>query len=211
MDKAAAKGQRLSVYFFNGKAGHGKISSWEACRDDAIKRDYFYAKKARVLNELPKSEKARLDELSSVVRDDSQGEEPGSARTDEEELVFVNSLSDNDRAYWLGHRGLGNSQKAEVAWLEKQGYSYVEREVSSFAVDSGMSTKRRTKRMTVLQALAGGIWGGKGGAGAGDGTEQAGPSSSVMVEGSGGAGEFVMQSNPMAAALAEAESDGAVL
>ena len=86
MDKAAAKGQRLSVYFFNGKAGQGKISSWEACRDDAIKRDYFYAKKARVLNELSKSEKVRLDELSSVARDDSQGEEPGSARTDEEEL-----------------------------------------------------------------------------------------------------------------------------
>jgi hypothetical protein len=31
-----------------------------------------------------------------------------------------------DRRFYEGHRGLGNSQKAEVAWSEEMGYAYEE-------------------------------------------------------------------------------------
>ena len=34
------------------------------------------------------------------------------------------------------YQGLGNSQKAEVAWLEEQGYAYEEREVGAFTYAS---------------------------------------------------------------------------
>ena len=44
------------------------------------------------------------------------------------------SLSEEDRQFLEGHKGLGNSQKAEVAWLEKQGYAYEEVDVRDFAL-----------------------------------------------------------------------------
>jgi hypothetical protein len=126
----------LVVYFFNGRVGRGKVASWDACSDDATKRDFFSAKKARVLMELPEGENARVQALSDVRRDDSLGGEPGSDRTDEEERIFVGSLTEDELVFWSSHKGLGNSQKAEVAWLEEQGYAYEEREVSAFTYAS---------------------------------------------------------------------------
>jgi hypothetical protein len=51
---------------------------------------------------------------------------------DEEERLFVTSLSEDDRRFYEGHKGLGNSQKAEVAWLEEMGYEYEEMDVRDF-------------------------------------------------------------------------------
>jgi hypothetical protein len=56
-------------------------------------------------------EKARLDRIR-------MGEAPGSERSDEEERMFAMALREGDRCFYEGHRGLGNSQKAEAAWLE---------------------------------------------------------------------------------------------
>jgi hypothetical protein len=44
------------------------------------------------------------------------------------------SLSEDDRAFLEGHKGLGNSQKAEVAWLERRGYEYEELDVRDFSL-----------------------------------------------------------------------------
>ena len=45
-------------------------------------------------------------------------------------LPFLAWLPEEDRKFLLAAEGLGNSQKAEVAWLERKGYRYVERDVS---------------------------------------------------------------------------------
>jgi hypothetical protein len=70
--------------------------------------------------------------MSTEARDDSMGDAPGSERGDEEERMFVASLSEDDRCFYEGHKGLGNSQKAEVAWLEEMGYAYEEMDVCDF-------------------------------------------------------------------------------
>jgi hypothetical protein len=84
----------------------------------------------------------RLEGLSSTPRDDSKGEQPGSERGDEEERLWKETLSEEDRAFLEMHKGLGNSQKAEVAWLEKMhketgndGYLYEEIDVRDFLTD----------------------------------------------------------------------------
>ena len=59
---------------------------------------------------------------------------PGTEKGDEEERLFMASLSEEDRSFVQGHKGLGNSQKAEVAWLERMGYDYEEHAVRYFAV-----------------------------------------------------------------------------
>jgi hypothetical protein len=63
--------------------------------------------------------KVQLAKLSNSARDDAQGETPGSEKGDEEERLFIASLSAADRYFLENHKGLGNSQKAEVAWLDK--------------------------------------------------------------------------------------------
>jgi hypothetical protein len=148
VDTAVAREQKLMVYYFNGMRGRGKISSWDICCDDAIKRDFFYAKKACVLAALPAGERMRLEALPNLLRDDALGGEPGSERADEEERIFVCSLTEEEQEFWLSHKGLGNSQKAEVAWLEKHGYTYEEREVQMFTED------RRRSQIALLSTGA---------------------------------------------------------
>ena len=69
----------------------------------------------------------------SARRDDAAGDRPGSERGDAEEALFMASLSASDRAYLEGRKGLGNSQKAEVAWLEREGIPYEEVDVRQYA------------------------------------------------------------------------------
>ena len=128
-----AKKQKLQVFYFEGMKGRGKIESWESCKDDAIRRDTFWPRKQALLRGLPAEAIARLDGLSSNPRDDSKGEAPGSERADEEDRLFMASLSEEDRRFLQGHKGLGNSQKAEVAWLEMMGYEYEELDVQDFS------------------------------------------------------------------------------
>ena len=129
MEKAVPLGQRLQVYYFEGRRGQGKVASWAACREDAMRRDTFWPRRRAFLSSLPESEKVRLSGLSSRLRDDAAGERPGSERGDAEEALFMASLSASDRAYLEGGKGLGNSQKAEVAWLEREGIPYEEVDV----------------------------------------------------------------------------------
>ena len=129
-----ALGQRLQVYFCEGRRGEGKVASWAAMREDAVKRDSFWPRRRAFLSSLPAREQARLAALSSVQRDDSAGERPGSERGDAEEALFLASLPASDRSYLEGHKGLGNSQKAEVAWLERQGVPYEEVDVRDYAL-----------------------------------------------------------------------------
>jgi hypothetical protein len=124
--------QQLQVVYFDGMVGCGRIESFAGCREDAIKRDSFWPRRKRFLEGLPPSEHKRLDSLDSECRDDSLGERPGSERGDEEELLFMASLPAEDRAFLEAHKGLGNSQKAEVAWLEMMGLAYSEVGVESF-------------------------------------------------------------------------------
>jgi hypothetical protein len=81
---------------------------------------------------LPEHGKQQLDLLSTERRDELQEQQPGSERQDEEERLFMESLPQVEREFLESHKGLGNSQKAEVAWLEKEGLEYEEIDVRDF-------------------------------------------------------------------------------
>jgi hypothetical protein len=127
--------QRLQVFYMAGHVGAGKVDSWAACRDDAIKRNKLGFRRTQLLKALPPAEQARLRTLSDEPN--TSAEFPGterSARWDAEEQAFMASLPDDERAFLQGHTGLGNSQKAEVAWLDEMGYKYEEVDVRDFVV-----------------------------------------------------------------------------
>jgi hypothetical protein len=85
------------------------------------------------LNSLPAAEQQQLALCSDVARDDAAGETPGSDRGDEEKQLYLNSLPDGESRFLESCKGLGNSQKAEVAWLDRMGYTYEELDVRAFS------------------------------------------------------------------------------
>jgi hypothetical protein len=122
IDNAVSLNQRLQVYYFGGMRGKGKIESWEACCADAMKREQFWSMKRDYLKALLPQEKARLDLLSSKLRDDSKGEEPGSKRGDEEERMFVETLLEDDRPELLrGAQGAGEQPEGGGGMAGEEG------------------------------------------------------------------------------------------
>ena len=63
IETAVKNDQTLQVYFFAGRVGQGKVSSWSALRDNATRRDALSSRKEKFLQTLPAAEKARLETL----------------------------------------------------------------------------------------------------------------------------------------------------
>jgi hypothetical protein len=141
IETAVEREQHLQVFFFDGHRGCGKVSSWNSVATEAQKRDSFQPKRQAFLQSLPEAEHLRLHNLSrdagssrALLRTER------SERDDEEEMLFRSSLSGSERKFLERQEGLGNSQKAEVAWLERRyketgnvGYLYEELDVGDFA------------------------------------------------------------------------------
>jgi hypothetical protein len=111
--KAVSLDQRLQVFYFEGLAGKGKIeptstmTAWEACQEDATRRDKLHSMKRDSVKSLLPNEKAWLDGMSNEARDDSMGQAPGSERSDEEERMFVVATAASTR----GTRGWGIARR----------------------------------------------------------------------------------------------------
>ena len=70
----------------------------------------------------------------------------GRSEATKSSAMFLASLPDEDRQFLEFHEGLGNSQKAEVAWLERrlaetgnEGYRYEEVDVRDFQLEDRTS------------------------------------------------------------------------
>jgi hypothetical protein len=96
--------QQIVVYFFQNQVGQGMVD-WAGVVDTARMRD-------EVLNHWPKDGCGWLKKL-----------------TPEEEDGFLATLSPEQRH---SVAGLGGSQKAEVAWLLKEGIPFESKDVSDF-------------------------------------------------------------------------------
>ena len=91
-------------------------------------------RKHLALQALSPSTRMRVESLSDEPSTStSWPDTERTAREDEEERLLMASLDGGDRAFMEGHIGLGNSQKAEVAWLQEQGYDFEELDVRDFA------------------------------------------------------------------------------
>jgi hypothetical protein len=153
VQRAVALDQTLQVFFWEGMSGEGKVDSWDGLADNAKRRRALSRQRSRYFEKLPDFEIKRITRLSMEPRDDSMGLKPGSARSDEEEVsgvmlscsyiiqlsnqwiltltqrLFMTSVSEEERRFFQSQKGLGDSQKAEVAWLDKMGYTYEEVDV----------------------------------------------------------------------------------
>ncbi|CAE7683135.1 unnamed protein product, partial [Symbiodinium necroappetens] len=126
IETAVQSGAELEVYYFQNRVGKGKVESFDTAGDDNLHREKVNQKQ-RDFEESPEFQQALdagLGNLSKEPRGDGSSQYSREARR-----LFLASLSETEREYLATAEGLGNSQKAEVAWLEKKCYTYWEVDV----------------------------------------------------------------------------------
>ena len=126
IEEAVEKGAELQVYFFDKMKGKGKVENFTTAGTEHLRREQIWGrqKKFKQSQEFKSAVTAGLEELSKQKCGD------GSSRySREEHRLFLSWLNDEDREFLISSEGLGNSQKAEVAWLQRKGYAYTEVEV----------------------------------------------------------------------------------
>ncbi|CAE7225004.1 unnamed protein product [Symbiodinium sp. CCMP2456] len=135
IETAVASGAELEVYYFQNRVGKGKVESFDTAGDDNLCREKVN-KKQKDFEESPEFKQALdagLGNLSKEPRGDGSSQYSREARR-----LFLASLSETEREYLATSEGLGNSQKAEVAWLQKKGYAYWEVDVSTWLPGEGV-------------------------------------------------------------------------
>ena len=130
VEQAVRLGVELEVYFFKGMKGKGKVGNFLTAGIEHLRREAIQSKQADFLNSqvFQVALDAGIDGLCKEFRGDSS-----SQYSREVHRLFLASLPEEDRTFMMASEGLGNSQKAEVAWLEFQGYAYTEVEVDPSA------------------------------------------------------------------------------
>ena len=133
VEDAARLGATLEVYFFNGKKGLGKVKDFTTAGEEHKRREKIVSKKAEF-----EQSAGFIDALQAGLTGLSKekGSDSSSPYSREVHRLFLAWLPEDERRFLEESEGLGNSQKAEVAWLERKGYSYVGKEVFELADSS---------------------------------------------------------------------------
>ena len=142
IEQAVSQECTLVVYYFDGMRGKGKVKDFTTageenmrreaifrCKDAFLKSDIFQDALEGGLKHLPKE----------------QGPDSSSPYSREVHRLFLATLPEEDCWFLEASEGLGNSQKAEVAWLERNGYQYIEKEVREFESSSPKAIGRATE------------------------------------------------------------------
>lgn len=122
--RCRTRGLLLQGMVGKGKVEHFLTAGKEHLRREAMKEDFMKSQEFLSL-------KSDLEYLQKDPRGDST-----SQYSREVQRLFLASLSEEDRGIMEASEGLGNSQKAEVAWLDWKGYRYTEVDVSRFVYES---------------------------------------------------------------------------
>ena len=126
IEEAVEKRAELQVYFFDKMKGKGKVENFSTAGAEHVRREQIFRRKGefKQSQQFESAVSAGLEELSKEKRGDGS-----SQYSREEHRLFLSWLDEEDREFLVSSEGLGNSRKAEVAWLQRKGYAYTEVEV----------------------------------------------------------------------------------
>ena len=132
---AVESGAELEVYFMANLVGRGKVESFQTAGKDQKQ----VQGKLTQFKDSPhylEAVAAGLNGLSREPREDST-----SRYSRELHRLFLAWLPAEEAEILQASEGLGNSQKAEVAWLERKGYQYREVDVSTWLTGNSVGVR----------------------------------------------------------------------
>ena len=131
----------LVVYYFNGMKGQGKVKDFTTAGKEHVRRESIFRCKDAFLqsDRFQNAAKAGLGNLSKEPGPDSS-----SPLSRELHRLFLAWLPEKEAQFLEASEGLGNSQKAEVAWLERNGFPFIEKEISELESSSPKAIGRAT-------------------------------------------------------------------
>ncbi|CAE7828780.1 unnamed protein product [Symbiodinium sp. CCMP2592] len=134
IETAVESGAELEVYYLPNRVGKGKVKSFDTAGDENLQREELNSRQKGFEQspEFKQALDAGLGNLSREPRGDGSSQYSREARR-----LFLASLSKTEREFLATSEGLGNSQRAEVAWLERKGYAYWEVDVSRWLPGDG--------------------------------------------------------------------------
>ena len=126
IEQAASQECTLVVYYFNSMRGKGKVKDFTTAGEEYMRREAIFRCKDAFLKSdiFQDALDAGLKHLSK-----EQGPDSSSPYSREVHRLFLAWLPEKEAQFMEASEGLGNSQKAEVAWLERNGYQYIEKEI----------------------------------------------------------------------------------
>ena len=132
----------LVVYYFNGMKGQGQVEDFTTAGKENMRREATFRCKDAFLQSdtFQNAVEAGLNRLSK-----EQGPDSSSPYSREVHRLFLAWLPEQEAQFLQTSEGLGNSQKAEVAWLERNGYRYIEKEIWELESSSPKATGQATK------------------------------------------------------------------
>ena len=126
IESARREGAEMEVYFFKGMKGRGKVKDFSTAGEENLRREAIQVKIRHFLRSQAFS--SAYDGGIEGLWQDPRGDS-SSQFSREMQRLFLAWLPQEERRFIEASEGLGNSQKAEVAWLERKGYAYTEVEV----------------------------------------------------------------------------------
>eukprot|EP00435_Cladocopium_sp_Y103_P038578 s606_g10.t1 len=133
IELAVEQGAILAVYYFNSRRGEGKVRDFTTAGQEHLHREAIF-KCREAFKKSSKYQKALDAGLTYLSKE--EGPDSSSPFSREEHRLFLIWLPEEERQFLEESEGLGNSQKAEVAWLQRKGYAYIEKEVSQLGSSS---------------------------------------------------------------------------
>ena len=142
IELAASQECTLVVYYFNGMRGKGKVEDFTTAGKEHVHREAIFRCKDDFLQSknFQDALEAGLKHLSK-----DQGPDSSSPYSREVHRLFLATLPEPERQFLESSEGLGNSQKAEVAWLERNGYQYIQKEIWELESSSPKAIGRATE------------------------------------------------------------------
>ena len=142
IELAASQECTLVVYYFNSMKGNGKVENFSTAGKEHLRREAIL----RCKDDFLKSKGFR-DALEAGLKHllKEKGPDSSSPYSREVHRLFLATLSKEDQQFLEASEGLGNSQKAEVAWLERNGYPYIEKEVRELESSSPKAIGQATE------------------------------------------------------------------
>ena len=138
VEEAVKSGAVLEVYFFANMVGKGTVATFATAGAENKRRERLEVQKGMFTQSatFQAALGSGLAGLSKKPRADSS-----SPYDREVHRIFLTSLTDEAREFLESSEGLGNSQKAEVAWLEHKGYAYIKRDVADWLEEEAVALK----------------------------------------------------------------------